>query len=56
MEIDGSFFVIMDSAGKERRVHVNKSTIIIGKVHPGVQVKAQRTNDGHASATMIAGS
>ena len=56
MEIDGSFFVIMDSTGKEQRVHVDKSTIIIGKVQPGVQVKAQMTKDGHASAVMIAGS
>ena len=56
MEIDGSFFVIMDSTGKEQRVHVDKSTIIIGKVQPGVQVKAQLTKDGHASAVMIAGS
>ena len=54
MEIDGSFFVIMDSTGKEQRVHVDKSTIIIGKVQPGVQVKAQLTKDGHASAVMIA--
>lgn len=54
MEIDGQFFVIMDSTGKEQRVHVDKSTIIIGKVQPGVQVKAQVTKDGHASAVMIA--
>ncbi len=50
MEIDGSFFVIMDSAGKEQRVHVDKSTMIIGKVQPGAKVKAEVTQDGHASA------
>ena len=54
MEIDGSFYVIKDLAGKEQRVHVDKSTIIIGKVRPGVQVKAQLSKDGHASAIMIA--
>ena len=50
MEIDGSFFVIMDSAGKEQRVHIDKSTMIIGKVQPGAKVKAEVTQDGHASA------
>ena len=56
MEIDGSFFVIMDSTGKEQRVHVDKSTMIIGKVQPGAQVKAEVTKDGHASAVMTVGS
>lgn len=50
MEIDGSFYVIMDSSGKEQRVHVDKSTLIIGKVEPGSQVKAEVTKAGHASA------
>jgi hypothetical protein len=53
MEIDGPFFVIMDSAGKEQRVHVDKSTMIIGKVQPGAKVKAEVTKDGHASAVSI---
>ncbi len=53
MEINGSFYVIMDNTGKEQRIHVDNSTIIIGKVQPGVQVKAQMTKDGHASAVMI---
>ena len=38
MEIDGPFYVIMDSSGKEQRVHVDKSTMIIGKVQPGAKV------------------
>ncbi len=54
MEIDGSFYVIKDLAGKEQRVHVDKSTIIIGKVQPGAQAKAQLSKDGHASAIMVA--
>ena len=37
MEIDGPFYVIMDSSGKEQRVHVDKSTMIIGKVQPGAR-------------------
>ena len=32
MEIDGAFYVIMDNTGKEQRVHVDKSTLIIGKI------------------------
>ena len=56
MEIDGPFYVIMDSSGKEQRVHVDKSTIIIGKVQPGAKVKAQVTKDGHASAVTSVGS
>ncbi len=30
MEIDGPFYVIVDSTGKEQRVHVDESTMIIG--------------------------
>jgi len=56
MEIDGPFYVIMDSSGKEQRVHVDKSTMIIGKVQPGAKVKAQVTKDGHASAVTSGGS
>jgi len=55
MEIDGPFYVIMDSSGKEQRVHVDKSTMIIGKVQPGAKVKAQVTKDGHASAVTSGG-
>jgi hypothetical protein len=56
MEIDGPFYVIMDSTGKEQRVHVDKSTLIIGKVQPGAKVKAEVTKEGHASAVVIVGS
>ena len=53
MEIDGAFFVILNSSGKEQRVHVDKSTLIIGKVQLGAQVKAEMSNDGHASTVAI---
>jgi hypothetical protein len=56
MEIDGPFYVIKDSSGKEQRVHVDKSTMIIGKVQPGAQVKAEVTKDGHAFAVTTVGS
>ncbi len=54
MEIKDSLYVIIDHTGKEQRIHIDESTIIIGKVQPGVQVKAQITKDGHASAVMMA--
>ncbi len=54
IKIKGSFYLIIDHTGKEQRIHVDKSTIIIGKAQPGVQVKVQMTKDGHASAVMIA--
>jgi len=53
MEIDGAFFVILDSSGKEQRVHVDRSTLIIGKVQLGAQVKAEVSKDGHASSVAI---
>ena len=56
MKIDGPFYVIMDNAGKEQRVHVDKNTLIIGKVQPGSKVKAEVTKDGHASALKEVGS
>ena len=49
-KIDGPFYVIKDNEGKEQRVHVDKSTLIIGQIHLGAKVKAEVTNDGHASA------
>ena len=56
MKIDGPFYVIKDNTGKEQRVHVDKSTLIIGKIQIGAKVKAEVTNDGHASALKEVGS
>ena len=56
MKIDGPFYVIKDNTGKEQRVHVDKSTLIIGKIHLGAKVKAEVTKDGHASALKEVGS
>jgi len=55
-KIDGPFYVIMDNAGKEQRVHVDKSTLIIGQVQPGSQVKAEVTKDGYVSVLKEVGS
>ena len=56
MKIDGEFFFIMDKMGKEQRVHVDKSTLILGKIQPGSKVKAEVTDDGHVSALSKVGS
>jgi len=50
LEIDGSFYIIMDRTGKEQRVHVDKGTLIIGDVQPGSKVIAAVTKEAHASA------
>ncbi len=49
MKIEGSFYVIMDSAGTERRVHVDGRTEIIGHITAGSKVQAVVTSEGHAS-------
>ncbi len=53
MEIKSSLYVIINHTGEEQCIHVDKSTIIIGKIQPKVRVKAQMNKDGHASAVMI---
>lgn len=50
MKIDGPFYVIKDNEGKEQRVHVDKSTLFIGKIHLGEKVRAEVTKAGHVSA------
>jgi hypothetical protein len=50
MKIDGPFYVIQDDTGKKQRVHVDKSTLFIGKIHLGAKVKAEVAKDGHVSA------
>ena len=56
MKIDGPFYVIKDNTGIEQCVHVDKSTLIIGKIQIGAKVKAEVTNEGHASALKEVGS
>jgi len=50
LEIDGSFYIIMDRTGKEQRVHVDKGTLIVGDVQPKSKVIAAVTKEAHASA------
>lgn len=48
MKIDGEFYWIKDSDGKEVRIHVDKSTKM-DKVVEGDQVKAYITEKGHTT-------
>ena len=50
MKIEGDYYVIMDSAGTEQRGHVDGRTLITGNITPGAKVKAEVTDEGHASA------
>lgn len=49
LKIDGEFYVLEDSKGKQRRVHVNKETILLnGRKELGDTLRAQITPKGHA--------
>ncbi len=49
LKIDGEFYVLEDSEGKERRVHVNKETLLLnGRKELGDTLRAQITQNGHA--------
>ena len=49
LKVDGEFFVLKDPAGKERRIHVNKETVLLnGPKQPGDTVRAEITQSGHA--------
>ncbi len=49
MKIEGNIYVIMDSEGKDHRVHVDGNTSITGNVQPGAKVVAEVTDEGYAS-------
>jgi hypothetical protein len=48
MKIDGEFYVVKDSAGKEVRLHVDKTSKLDGAFKAGDKVEAQATDKGHA--------
>src|SRR6478609_8946515 len=48
MTIEGEYYFIKDNDGKERKVHVDKSTKL-DKVLPGDMVKAYVTDQGHTT-------
>ena len=48
LKIDGEFYVMKDIAGKEIRLHVDKTTILDGAIKAGDKVEAQATDKNHA--------
>src|SRR5262245_20994733 len=48
MRMEGEYYWIKDSDGKERKIHVDKSTKM-DKVVPGDMVKASITDQGHTT-------
>lgn len=47
-KIDGEYYVVKDSAGKEVRLHVDKTSKLEGSFRPGDKIEAQATDKGHA--------
>lgn len=50
LKIDGEFYVVKDMAGKEIRLHVDKTTALDGAVKVGDKVEAQATEKNHAAS------
>jgi hypothetical protein len=46
-KIDGEFYVVKDSAGKEVRLHVDKTSKLDGAFKAGDKIEAQATDKGH---------
>ena len=47
LKIEGEFYVVKDAAGKELRLHVDKSTAVQGDIKAGDKIEAQTTEKGH---------
>ena len=43
LKIDGEFYVVKDMAGKETRLHADKTTVLDGAVKVGDKVEVQAT-------------
>lgn len=50
LKIDGEYYVVKDTAGKEIRLHVDKTSQLDGTFKAGDRIKAQATDKGHASS------
>ena len=50
LKIDGEFYVVKDMAGKEIRLHVDKTTVLEGVIKTGDKVEAQATEKNHAAS------
>jgi hypothetical protein len=50
LKIDGEYYVVKDMAGKEIRLHVDKTSQLDGTFKAGDKIEAQATDKGHASS------
>lgn len=50
LKIDGEFYVVKDMAGKEIRLHVDKTTVMDGAIKVGDKLEAQATEKNHAAS------
>jgi hypothetical protein len=50
LKIDGEFYVVKDTSGKEVRLHVDKTSQLDGTFKAGDKIEAQATDKGHASS------
>ena len=50
LKIDGEFYVVKDTAGKEVRLHVDKTSELEDTLKAGDKIEAQATDKGHASS------
>lgn len=53
LKIDGEFYVVKDMAGKEIRLHVDKTSQLDGIFKAGDKIEAQATDKGHASSIKL---
>jgi len=50
LKIDGEFYVVKDMAGKEVRLHVDKTSQLDGTFKAGDKIEAQATDKNHAGS------
>ncbi len=50
LKIDGEYYVVKDTADKEVRLHVDKTSQLDGTFKAGDKIEAQATDKGHASS------
>jgi hypothetical protein len=48
LKIEGDYYVVKDMAGKEIRMHVDKTTELEGSFKAGDQIEARATEKDHA--------
>ena len=50
LKIEGEFYVVKDMAGKEVRLHVDKTTVLDGTIKVGDKIEVQATEKNHAAS------